>query len=309
MEKIKTAVIGIGHLGFQHARVCGEMPEIELIAVCDTDKEKADNAANQFKCRAFYDYKDIPARDIDCLSIVVPTPLHFTVGKYFLEKDKDLLIEKPITDKLKDARALMKLAQKNNLILQVGHIEQFNSAIQNIRTLIKEPKFIECQRLGPYPNRCTETGVVLDLMIHDLDIILHLVKSKVKTIDAVGVNVLSANEDIANVRLKFQNGCVCNITASRVSTKATRKIRFFQHNTYISLDYINQEAQLYTKKGDTIIPEIIRTPKEEPLKKEIQDFIECVRSRRKPIVSAKEATEALALAIKISKCIKHNGTI
>lgn len=300
MGKIKAAVIGVGHLGFQHTRVFSEMPAVELTAVCDIDREKADKAALQFRCQSFYDYKAVADLDINCASIVVPTPLHFVVAKYFLERHKDLLVEKPFTANLKEAQILMKIAQKNNLILQVGHIERFNCAIQKIKQMISEPRFIECHRLGPYPNRNSETGIVLDLMIHDIDIILHLVKSQVKTIDAVGVNVLSKTEDIANVRLTFKNGCVCNITASRISSEVTRKIRFFQKDSYISLDYINQEAKVYTKKDGQIIPEIIGIPKEEPLKNELKDFIECVRSRKKPLVTAQEATEALALAIKIN---------
>lgn len=300
MGKIKAAVVGVGHLGFQHARVFSEIPEVELTAVCDIDKEKADKAASQFRCRSFYDYKAVADLDINCASIVVPTPLHFVVAKYFLERHKDLLVEKPFTANLKEAQILMKIAQRNNLILQVGHIERFNGAIQKIKEMINEPRFIECHRLGPYPNRNSETGIVLDLMIHDIDIILHLVKSQVKTIDAVGVNVLSKTEDIANVRLTFKDGCVCNITASRISSEVTRKIRFFQKDCYISLDYINQEAKVYIKKGGQIISEIISTPKEEPLKNELKDFAECVSLRKKPLVTAQEATEALALAIKIN---------
>lgn len=309
MGKIKAAVIGVGHLGFQHARVFSEMPEVELAAVCDIDKEKADKAASQFHCQSFYDYKALADLEMNCASIVVPTPLHFAAAKYFLERRKDLLVEKPFTAALKEARILMKIARKNNLILQVGHIERFNSAVQKIKEIINEPQFIECHRLGPYPNRNSETDVVLDLMIHDLDIILHLVNSKVKTIDAVGVKVLSKTEDIANCRLKFQNGCVCNVTASRISAEPQRKIRFFQKDTYISLDYINQEAKVYTKKGSQIIPEIIRAPKEEPLKKELNDFAECCRSRKKPLVTAEEAAEALALAIKISNSIKNKFSV
>lgn len=306
MAKIKAAVIGVGHLGFQHARVFSEMPGVELTAVCDIDKEKADKAAAQFHCRSFYDYKAVADLAINCASIVVPTPLHFAAAKYFLEKHKDLLVEKPFTANLKEACVLMKIARKNNLILQVGHIERFNSAIQRIKEMIDEPRFIECHRLGPYPNRNSETGIVLDLMIHDLDIILHLVKSKVTAIDAVGVNVLSKTEDISNCRLKFKNGCVCNITASRISSEVTRKIRFFQKDRYISIDYISQEVKVYTKKDSQIIPEIIHIPKEEPLKNELKDFAECVMSRKKPLVTAEEATKALALAIKISKSIKKN---
>lgn len=307
MEKIKVAVIGTGRLGFQHARVFHEMPEAKLVAICDIIKKKANEAASQFQCKCFYDYKDIVHSDINCLSIAVPTPLHFTVSKYFLEKHKDLLIEKPFTNNLKEARQLMAIAKKNSLILQVGHIERFNSVIREIKKIINEPKFIECHRLGPYPNRGSETGVVLDLMIHDLDIILHLVKSKLKSIDAVGVNILSQTEDIANTRLIFKNNCVCNITASRISTETIRKIRFFQKDTYISLDYLNQEAKIYTKKDNQIIPKTIRTPKEEPLKNELRAFVKCVALRKDPLVTAKEATDALALAIKISTFIKKRN--
>jgi predicted dehydrogenase len=303
MGKIKVAVIGTGHLGSQHTRVFYEMPGVELVAICDIDRKKADEVASQFNCRSYYDYRDLPL-DINCVSVAVPTPLHFTISKYFLEKQKDILVEKPFTTNLKEARHLIKLAKKNSLILQVGHIERYNSCLQAIKKIINEPRFIECHRLGPYPHRGSETNVVLDLMIHDLDIVLYLVKSRLKSIDAIGVNVLSQTEDIANARLKFKNGCVCNIIASRISNEVIRKIRFFQKDAYISLDYINQEAKVYTKERNQIVTETIRTPKEEPLKNELKDFVECVKQRKNPLVTAKEATEALALAIKISTLTK-----
>lgn len=304
MGKIKTAVIGVGYLGKQHARIFHELEEAELKAVCDINKETADKTALEYKCRSFYNYKDILKEDINCVSIAVPTPLHFEISKFFLEHKKDILVEKPFTSNLNEAYHLIKIAEENNLILQVGHIERFNCAIQEIKKIIHAPKFIECHRLGPYPNRGIETSVVLDLMIHDLDIILHLVNEKIKSIDAIGLKVLSQSEDIANVRLKFENGCVCNITASRISTEPVRKIRFFQKDTYISLDYIQQEVKVYTKNGNNISSQTIHPVKQEQLKNELRAFIDSVTLRKDPCISAQEAAQALSLAIEILDLIK-----
>ena len=213
------------------------------------------------------------------------------------------MIEKPITDNLRQAKALIKLARKKKIILQVGHVERFNSAFIAVQKIVTSPRFIECHRLSPFPNRSLDIGVVFDLMIHDLDILLGLIHSRVKHIDAVGVSVLTPFEDIANVRLHFQNGCIANLTASRISEEPLRKIRIFLKDTYISLDYQLQEAFCYKKEKTAIIKTPLPIEKEEPIKKEIESFLLCVRNNRKPVVSGLEAYQALKLATKIRDII------
>jgi predicted dehydrogenase len=242
---------------------------------------------------------------IDAVSIAVPTNKHYEVAKDFIKQGIHVLIEKPITNNLIQAKELVKLAKKNKVILQVGHVERFNSAFTAIEYIVDNPRFIECHRLSPFPHRSLDIGVVLDVMIHDIDIILGLVKSNVQRVEAVGVPVLTFYEDIANVRLVFKNGCVCNLTASRISEEAMRKIRIFLADAYISLDYVNQEASLYKKENGQIIKNPLPIEKEEPLKKEIESFIDCVINHKKPLVSGLEAYQALKLANQILRKIWH----
>jgi predicted dehydrogenase len=236
---------------------------------------------------------------LDAVSIVVPTKLHYQIARNFLSNNIDVLVEKPITSNLKEADFLINLAKKKRRILQVGHIERFNSAFQATKKIIKNPKFIECHRLNPFPQRSLDIGVVLDLMIHDIDIILGLIDSHLERIEATGINVLTKREDIANARIIFQNGCICNLTASRISDETMRKIRIFQKNTYISLDYQLQEAFVYRKLKNEIVKEGIPIEKDQPLKKELASFIDCVQRRKKPLVSGLEAKEALKVALEI----------
>jgi predicted dehydrogenase len=297
-QELKIGVIGAGRLGSVHTRVYAEIPHIHLVGVCDIDASKSANLAGAHNTKSFTDYKSLISQ-VDAVSIATPTNTHFEIAKYAIMQKKHVLIEKPITDHVKTAHILLKLAHKYKVILQVGHVERFNAAFIATQKIATHPLFIECHRLSPFPNRSLDIGVVFDLMIHDLDIVLGLVHSKIKRIDAVGVSVLTPFEDIANVRLNFKNGCVVNLTASRISEEPLRKIRIFLKDTYISLDYQAQEAFCYKKEKTSIIKTPIPIEKEEPIKKELESFTVCIRNNRKPVVSGIEAYEALKLATKI----------
>ncbi|MBT9440161.1 MAG: Gfo/Idh/MocA family oxidoreductase, partial [Desulfobacterales bacterium] len=231
MKKLRVGVIGTGYLGKFHAEKYAGMDEVELVGVVDIEKEKAENTAANFGISAYTNYKDLFGK-VDAVSIVVPTPVHFTVSKNFLENGIDVLIEKPITTTLEEADELIKIAESKDLIIQVGHLERFNPAVVALQDIVKNPRFIESHRLSIYKERCTDVSVILDLMIHDIDIILNFVRYSIKSIHAAGIPVISKHVDIANARLEFENGCVANVTASRISTKNERKIRLFQKDAY-----------------------------------------------------------------------------
>ncbi|HTL70635.1 MAG TPA: Gfo/Idh/MocA family oxidoreductase [Candidatus Eisenbacteria bacterium] len=303
---VKVAVIGAGKLGSKHAEVYSKLPGVELAGVYDTHEDRSREVAARCGTRAFKDMNELIGL-VDAASIVVPSEHHFSVSRQFLERRIPLLIEKPITTDLADADTLLELARKNETLVQVGHIERFNSAIRAIKDVIRTPRFIECHRLGPYDPRVAETGVVLDLMIHDIDIVLDLVRSPIQNVDSVGACILSKTEDIANARIRFANRSVCDLTASRVTPDKVRKIRIFQDDAYISLDYITQEAQIYTKDGDRIHHKKIDITKSDSLKAELTDFIECVRTGKRPLVSGEEGRAALALALQISRQIREDG--
>ncbi|MFA4991323.1 MAG: Gfo/Idh/MocA family oxidoreductase [Candidatus Omnitrophota bacterium] len=305
MKKIRIAVIGLGSLGSVHARIFSKLETASLNAVCDIDENLAKSVAEELKIPYFNSYNDLLNIELDAVSIVTPTFLHHDIAKFFLERGIHVFIEKPITNTLKEASRLIKIAKSKNLIMQVGHVERFNSAIVATEKLSDKPRFIECDRLGPFKPRVKDVGVVLDLMIHDIDIVLGLTKSRVKTIDAVGMKVLTNHEDIANARIRFKNGTVCDLTASRVTNEALRKIRIFQEDCYISLDYMKQEALIHRKKGGEIVSEKIDIKKEAPLEKELSSFIDCVAHHKKPVVSGVEAYEALKVALEIIR--KING--
>src|SRR3984893_10764521 len=240
----------------------------------------------------------------DLVTIATPTPRHYEIGKLLLGRGKPLLIEKPITETPEEAQELVRLAKERGVVLQVGHVERFNPVLSALEQRLTKPRFIEAHRLSPYPFRSVEIGVILDLMIHDLEIILHLVRSPVKSIDAVGVPVLSKGEDIANARIRFLNGCVANVTASRISPEKMRKIRVFQEDAYLSLDYQNQSAEMFRLVNGTITREVVEVEKDEPLKRELQSFVECSRRGIQPVVSGSEAAAALELAIEITEITK-----
>jgi predicted dehydrogenase len=302
-KPIKVAVIGAGKLGARHAQVYSKLPGVELVGVCDLVDSKAKLVGELCECPAYHDYHKL-LNLVDAASIAVPSTLHYSVSKEFLKNRVNLLIEKPITTSLKEADELLRLANKNQLILQVGHIERFNSAIRAIKNVIKNPRFIECHRLGPYDPRVSDVGVTLDLMIHDIDIVLDLVKSPIRSVDAVGAYILSKTEDISNARIRFKNDSVCDLTASRVTNDVFRKVRIFQDDAYISLDYVTQEALIFTRKNHSIHHKKIDIKKNDSLKEELSAFVDCVRTKRQPLVSGKEGRNALALALRILKKIK-----
>jgi predicted dehydrogenase len=302
MNKLRVGVIGVGHLGSIHAKIYKELGNCELTAVCDTDKNKLRTVSEALGVPGFGDYREIFDK-VDAVSIATPTKSHFKVAADFLGQRIHALVEKPFTPNLEEADALIKIAKENDLILQVGHIERFNSAFSATRKIIKDPKFIECHRLSPFPNRSIDVGAVLDIMIHDIDIILGLVASPVERIESVGVNVLTPFEDIANARITFKNGCVANLTASRISDEPMRKIRIFQENTYISLDYKNAEAWVYRKAMFRITKENLPIEKEQPLQKELDSFLNCVAKHQEPLVSGIVAREALKVALEIQNQI------
>ncbi|MFH0790988.1 MAG: Gfo/Idh/MocA family oxidoreductase [Candidatus Omnitrophota bacterium] len=302
MRKIKIGVIGTGHLGSIHARIYRQMDSCSLTAICDTNKARLNELSRDLNTPGFLDYQNLFDK-VEAVSIATPTKLHYQIAADFLKHKIHALVEKPFTTTLKEADSLIKLAGINKLILQVGHIERFNSAFNATLKFIKNPKFIECHRLSPFPNRSLDVGAVLDLMIHDIDIVLGLVPYKIKRLESTGVKVLTQFEDIANTRIIFKNGCVANLTASRVSDETMRKIRIFQENTYISLDYKTAQASVYKKHGREITKQELPIEKEQPLQKELESFVDCIIKHKTPIVSGQIAREALAVALKIQNQI------
>lgn len=306
MKRIRIAIIGIGHLGARHLKVYSEIQDqVELIGVCDIQKERTLKLAEHYHVPLHEDYRQLVGK-IDAVNICVPTSLHHEIARFFLQNGVHVFIEKPITSTVDQAQELIDLAKQKKRKLQVGHIERFNAAFQSIKHFTHNPLFIECHRLNKFPNRSLDIGVVMDLMIHDIDIVLGLIFSPIRQIHAVGASILTPLEDIASVRLIFENGCVCNLTASRVSEDVMRKIRLFQENTYISLDYVKQEAYIYKKHDHQILKHSLPIEKEEPLRKELEHFCECIREDKTPLISGKEAQEALKVALAITQQIWDN---
>jgi predicted dehydrogenase len=333
---LKVAVIGAGSLGKEHVRIYAEMARaglIEFVGLYDSVMETAQKIAAKNDVRAFSSVSEA-AQASDALSLVTPTTTHYELAKMLLQQGKHVLVEKPMTDDAAQAADLVQIAQQKKCVLQVGHIERFNPIFKYLESVATEPRFIEAHRLSPFPARSTDIGVVLDLMIHDLDVVLAFVKSPVTSVDAVGIPVLSKSEDIANARLRFANGCVANLTASRISPERMRKIRVFSggaNTSYVSLDYRAQEGyiariardgeeessllkKLFSAKDSTIVSEfagkrIVREPvpiqKAEPLKVELQSFVDCVQARQTPVVSGEAAKLALDLAFEITRQIQQ----
>ncbi|CAN2045108.1 Gfo/Idh/MocA family oxidoreductase [Candidatus Magnetomoraceae bacterium gMMP-1] len=310
MEKLRVGVIGTGYLGKFHAEKYAQMDDVELVGVVDIDRKQADKIAKQFNTKAFSSHKDI-LKKVDAVSVVVPTPLHFKISKDFLEHDVDVLIEKPMTTSLKQADTLIEIEENRGLIIQVGHLERFNPAVVALRDIVKKPMFIESHRISTYKNRGIDVSVVLDLMIHDIDLIHNFVKSDIKFIHAAGVPVISSDVDIANARLEFECGCIANVTASRISMKNERKIRLFQKDTYLSVDFAGKDITI-VKKGkqgmDSLIPgmEIQRLSFQEgdALDDELKSFVYSVKNRIEPEVTGKAGRYALRVALDIIKQMK-----
>ncbi|PYM02580.1 MAG: oxidoreductase [Verrucomicrobia bacterium] len=302
MKKLQVGVVGVGHIGSNHARIYAELPNAEFVAVFDIDLARATEIAAKYKTKVAVSLDEF-AEMVDAASVATPTNAHFPVARDLLARGKHLLIEKPITENTADARELAQRAAEKRLVLQVGHVERFNPVLSALEQRLTHPRFIEAHRLSPYPNRSTDIGVVLDLMIHDLEIILHLVNSTVENIDAVGVPVLSRGEDIANARLRFANGCIANITSSRISPERMRKIRVFQEDAYLSLDYQGQSGEIYRRVNGRIRRDPVAIEKEEPLRQQLASFVDCALSGGEPKVSGSHAAAALELAVEITKRI------
>ena len=300
MKKLRVGVVGVGHIGKNHARLYAELPSASFTAIYDTDRQKARDVSEEFHVPASSSLDEF-SENVEAASIATPTNTHVEIARELLRRGKHLLIEKPIAENTASARELAELAVSQNVILQVGHVERFNPVLSALEERLNHPRFIEAHRLSPYPDRSTDIGVVLDLMIHDLEIILHLVHSPVATIDAVGVPVLSRGEDIANARLRFEDGCVANITSSRISPERMRKIRVFQEDAYLSLDYQNQTGEIYRRSASGISREAVEIEHGEPLRQQLTAFIECAITGRQPRVSGFQATAALELAVEITK--------
>ena len=305
MNKLRVGVVGVGYLGSYHAEKYAKMKDVDLVGVVDVDRTRAEAAGKKFSTTPYFDHQDLSGK-VDAVSIVVPTPEHFIISRFFLENDIDVLIEKPMTTDLNEADALIQFAESRGLIIQVGHLERFNPAVVALQDYLKKPMFIESHRLSIYQERGTDVSVVLDLMIHDIDIILNFVKSEVKKIHAAGIPVISKHADIANARLEFESGCVANVTASRISMRKERKIRLFQRDAYISVDFANHEIMLITQNGskqDGIIPgtdiKKLCFTKGDALKEELADFVKAVRNREAPEVTGQMGRDALKIALNI----------
>lgn len=297
---LRVAVIGVGHLGRHHARLLASLEGVALTHVVDTAADRAEAAAQATGAQALQDYRDVLDR-VDAVTVAVPTELHREIAMPFLERGIGVLVEKPMARSLDEADALLNAARASGATLAVGHTERYNPAIAAILPHVTTPRFIEVHRLGAFPDRSLDIDVVFDLMIHDLDVILSLVKSDVAAIEAVGVPVLTPRYDIANARLRFENGCIANVTASRISRERVRKIRFFQPDAYISIDYAAQEVEgwrLARRPGER--PAIEGGPlpvaRQEPLARELADFVAACRDRRPPLVTGDDGRRALALA-------------
>jgi len=320
---IPVAVVGVGVFGRNHARVYKELEKqgepVRLVGVVDSDPARAESVAREFACRHFVSIEQMLAgcEDVRAASLAVPTVRHLELARELMNAGIDVMIEKPVAASLAEADELLRIASTRNRVVQVGHLERFNPAVRASISLLTQPMFFEVHRLSVFTPRSLDVDVVLDLMIHDLDIVLSFVKSPVKEVRAVGLPILSGKVDIANVRIEFDSGCVANLTASRVSTERVRKLRFFQPNQYLSIDYGRQEVLVFTVgtgrgAGDPTVNPQIKVAKaavatEEPLHAELKSFLHAVAGGSKPLVSLEDGRRALAVAIEINAAIREHG--
>jgi predicted dehydrogenase len=313
MAKLRVGVVGVGYLGKFHAQKYNTMPDVDLIGVVDPDLSRGKTIARDNATAHFPDHPALFGK-VDAVSIAAPTPAHFAIARDFLQHDIDVLIEKPITSVLEDADELIRIADSRGLIIQVGHLERFNPAVVALEGKIKQPRFIESHRLSIFQGRCTDVSVVLDLMIHDIDLILNLVRSEIKTLSAAGISVISGNIDIANARLEFVNGAVANVTASRISAKNERKLRLFQKDAYISIDFANHNITFIhpdVGQDDGIIPgmkiEGLDFDKGDALEDELKAFVQAVKHRHQPLVTGRMGRDALKIALSIMEQIQETS--
>lgn len=307
-DKLRVAVVGVGYLGRFHALIYSRMPHVELVGVADTHRETAGKVAAETGCTAFYDHRDLLGK-VDAVSIVVPTSLHLEIARPFLEMGIHTLLEKPIASTVAEGAEIVGLAERSGCLLQIGHLERYNAGVMELARRISNPPFIEAQRMSSFVARATDVDVISDLMIHDIDIVLSLIDSDIVSVSAVGTPVLTKHIDIANARLEFANGCVANVIASRVSERKSRRIRAFAPNHYLSLDFIEQRLNIaYPKpRPDEEWPEIVVETLDiepvKPLDAELEDFVQCVATRRKPLVNGRVGLEALDVAMRVKETI------
>lgn len=307
---LRIAVIGVGHLGKHHARILSTLPGVDLVAVVDVNRARAEEIAAGAHTRALSDASELLGQ-VDAVSVAVPTELHHQIAMPFLQSGVPVLVEKPMARTLAEADEMVAAAEQAGVVLAAGHTERFNPAVETARPLLSDPRFIEVHRLGTFPERSLDIDVVFDLMIHDLDVVLSLVKADVESIEAVGVPVLTPRVDIANARIRFANGAIANLTASRISRDRVRKIRFFQPAGYLSIDYAAQKIEAWRlAQGDGGKPAIlggeVPVQNEEPLKRELADFVEAIVNRRPPLVTGQQGRRALALAQQITDAIARS---
>ena len=306
---VPVAVIGVGALGSRHARLYASLPQAELIGVADTDLVRARSIGQKYGVPATADYRELMSR-VRAASVTVPTVAHRQVAVDLMEAGIDVLVEKPMAASAEEAGEMLALAQERNIVLGVGHTERYNPAVEAVIEYCRDPRFIEVHRLASFSPRSLDIDVVLDLMIHDLDVVASLVRSEVRQVEAIGVAVLTERADIANARLRFESGCVANLTASRISQDKMRKLRVWERDSYVSLDYLDQEAWSYRLvEGEgrpTIVRKRLNAENEEPLKRELEDFLEAVVSRRSPRVSGEDGLKALRLAHRVMAAIAES---
>jgi len=304
-KKFRVGVAGVGYLGRHHVRIYNELSDLcEIAGIYEVDDERAEEVIDQYRCTRFTTLEEM-AEQCDAVSVVVPTDRHAEVSLPLLEGGCHLLVEKPICKDRNEAAAILAKAREKGLTVQVGHVEQYNPVTSFLEEAVKKPKFITADRLAPFNPRGTEVGVVLDLMIHDIGVILQLVQSPVERIEAVGVDVLSKSEDIANARIVFENGCVANINTSRVSLKKVREIRVFQPESYLSLDFMNQKGHLLRKGPMGLAKEDIPIEPGEPLRLELESFLSCLRDGAEPKVSGMSGLKALEIALEVTRQIRE----
>ncbi len=299
-ERLRVAVVGVGHLGKHHARILSALPNVALVAVVDTNRARAAEIAASAGSTPMYDAADLAGK-VDAVVVAAPTMWHLDIARPLLLSGVHVLVEKPMTRSLAEADEMIAAAAQGQALLAVGHTERFNPAVEAARPYLVDPRFIEVHRLGTFPERSLDIDVVFDLMIHDIDVVLSLVNAPVESIEAVGVPVLTGRIDIANVRVRFANGCIANLTASRISRDRVRKIRFFQKSAYLSIDYAAQKVEMWRpERGDGPLPTIkggeVAVAGDEPLKRELVDFVTAIRDRRAPAVDGAQGRRALALA-------------
>jgi predicted dehydrogenase len=308
---LRVAVIGVGHLGQHHARLLAAMPGVELTGVVDTKPGRAGEIGAKFGAPAFADAQDLLGR-VDAVTVAVPTTAHLDVARPFLERGIAVLVEKPLAASLDEADALLAAARRGGAVLAAGHTERFNPAVAAALPLVSRPRFIEVHRLGTFPERSLDIDVIFDLMIHDLDLLLAAVRSPVLAVEAVGVNVLTPRTDIANARLRFADGCIANVTASRISRDRVRKARFFQRDSYVSIDFAAQEVEVYRLEPQPGRPVIaggrLDIASEEPLQRELLDFVDAARTRREPGVTGQAGRDALALAARVAAAMDETAS-